>query len=104
MTHLNVHCRSTIAKIWKHPKYPLTDELIKIWCVHTHTMGFPGGSALKNPPANTGDMGLISASDISPGKGNGNPLQCSCLGNPMDRRAWQATVHGVAKSWGKLSN
>ena len=50
-----------------------------------------------NQPANAGDMGSILGSGESPREGNGNPLQYSCLGNPMDRRAWQATVHGVAK-------
>ena len=62
---------------------------------------FPGGSVVKNPPANagdTGDMGSIPGLGRSPGRGNGNPLQYSCLGNLMDRGAWQATVHGVAKS------
>ena len=63
-----------------------------------HFMDFPGGSALKDLPSNEGDAGLIPGSGKFPGEGNGNPLQCSCLGNPMDRRAWQATVHGVAKS------
>ena len=62
-------------------------------------MGFPGGSVVENPPDNAGDVGLIPGSGRSPGKGNGNPLLYSCLGNPMDREAWQATVHGVAKSW-----
>jgi len=57
--------------------------------------GFPGGSAVKNLPANTGDLGLIPGSGRSPGEEDGNPLQHSCLGNPMDRGAWQATVHGV---------
>ena len=52
-----------------------------------------------NQPANAGDMGSILGSGESPREGNGNPLQYSCLGNPMDRRAWQATVHGVTKSW-----
>ena len=52
---------------------------------------------VKNLPANAGDMGLIPDLGRSPGEGNGNPLQYSCLGNPMDRGAWQATVHGVAK-------
>ena len=47
----------------------------------------------------TGDAGLISGSGRSLGDGNGNPLQYSCLGNPMDRGAWQARVHGVTKSW-----
>ena len=63
-------------------------------------MGFPSFSAVKNPPANGGgvrDSGLIPGSGRYPGEGNGNPLQYSHLGNPMDRGAWQATVHGVAK-------
>ena len=59
---------------------------------------FPGGSAVKNPPANARDVVLISGSGRSPGVGNGNPLQYSCLGNPMDRGAWHAAVHGVAKN------
>ena len=63
-----------------------------------YTWGFPGGSTVKNPPANAGDMGSIPGSGRSPGGGNDNPLQYSCLGNPMDRGAWLATVHGVAKS------
>ena len=59
--------------------------------------GFPGGSVVKNPPDNAGDADLIPGSGRSPGEGNGNPLQYSCLGNPMDRGAWWATVHGIAK-------
>ena len=50
--------------------------------------GFPGGAVLKNPPTNAGDAGLIPGSGRSPGGGNGNPPQCSCLGNPMNRGAW----------------
>ena len=50
---------------------------------------------VKNLPFNAGDPGSIPESGRFPGKGNGNPLQYSCLGNPMDRRIWQATVHGV---------
>ena len=57
---------------------------------------FPGGSAVKNPPANA-DVGSIPGSGRSPGEGNSNPLQYSCLGNPTARGAWQATVHGVSK-------
>ena len=56
---------------------------------------------VKNPPANIGDIrdsGLIPGSGRSPGEGHGNPLQHSCLENPMDRGAWPATVHGVAES------
>ena len=66
--------------------------------------GFPGGSVVKNPPASAGDMGLIPGLGRCPGIGNGNLLQYSCLGNPMDRGAWWATVHGVAKSRTQLSD
>ena len=62
---------------------------------------------VKNPPANAGDvrdMGLIPGSGTSPGIGNGNPLQCSCLENPKDRGAWRTTVCGVIKSQIQLSN
>ena len=65
-------------------------------------MGFPGGSVVKNPPANAGDAGSIPGSGRSPGVGNGNPLQYSCLGNPMDRGAWWAAVYGVAQSRTRL--
>ena len=67
-------------------------------------MGFPGGSVVKNPPANAGDAGLIPGSGRSPGVGNGNPLQYSCLGNPMDRGAWWAIVHRITKSQTRLSD
>ena len=56
---------------------------------------FPGGSVVKNPPANAEDTGLIPALGRSPGEGNGNPLQPSSLENPMDRGAWQAAVYGI---------
>jgi len=62
-------------------------------------VGFPGGSVVKNLPVNAGDMGLTPQSGRSPREGNGNPLWYSCLGNPMDRGAWQAIVHRVTKSW-----
>ena len=65
--------------------------------------GFPGGSVVKNMPANAGDVGSISGSGRFPGEGNGNPLQYSCLGNPKNRGAWQAIVDGVTKSWTELS-
>ena len=60
-------------------------------------MGFPEGSAGKESACNTGDASLIPGSGRSPGEGNGNPLQNSCLGNPTDRGAWWATIHGDAK-------
>ena len=54
---------------------------------------------VRNPLANAGDISLILGLGRSLGKGNDNPIQCSCLGNSMDRGAWWATVQGVAKSW-----
>ena len=66
--------------------------------------GFPGGSEVKASACNVGDLGSIPGSGRSPGEGNGNPLQYSCLENPMDGGAWWATVHGIAKSWTRLSD
>ena len=61
-------------------------------------MGFPGGSVVKNPPAKAGDMELNPELGRSPGGGNGNPFQYSCLENPTDSGAWWATVHRVTMS------
>ena len=61
-------------------------------------MGFPGNSVVKNPLANAGDAGSIPGSGRSPGGEHGNPLQYSCLENPMDRdTVWQSTVHGATE-------
>ena len=60
-------------------------------------MGFPESSVVKNLPGNAGDVGLIHGSGRSPGEGNENPLQYSCLGNAMDREAWWAIVHRIVK-------
>ena len=68
-----------------------------------YVMGFPGGSVVKNPPASAEDLSSILGLGRSPGKGNGNLLQESCLGNQTERGTWQTTVHGVAKSWTRLS-
>ena len=62
-------------------------------------LGFPGGSVVKNLPANAGDIGSIPGWGRSPGGGNGKPLQYCCLKNPVGREAWQAIVHGVTKNW-----
>ena len=70
--------------------------------VLSDTRGFPGGTVVKNLPVNAGDvrdMGSIPGLERSPGGGHSNPLQYSCLENPMVRGDWQVTVHGVAKSW-----
>ena len=66
-------------------------------------MGFPGGSVVKNLPANAQDKDLTSGLGRSPGGGNGNPLQYSCLENPMDRGHWWAVVHGVTESQTQVS-
>ena len=123
-------CRIHLIERLLHRKCPLvgftwaTNLLVVHALVHPHTfppeslflilfslilprylsdqMGFPGGSPVKNLPANAGDVGLIPVSGRSPREGNGNPLQYSCLGNSMDRGTWQAIVHGVSKSWTRL--
>ena len=77
-------------------------EFIKDYIV---LLGFRGGASVKNPPANAGDIrdvGLIPGLGRSPGGGHGNPLQYSCLKNPMDQGAWQ--VAGVTKSWTRLND
>ena len=69
--------------------------------------GFPDGSVVKNPPVSTGDVGYVGSipgSRRSSGGGNGNPLQSSCLEDPLNRGAWKTGVHRVAKSQTRLSN
>ena len=72
--------------------------------LYASSQGFPGGSVVKNSPASAGDTRSILGLGSSPRGRNGNPLQYSCPENPMDRPAWWVTVHGVAKSWTRLSN
>jgi len=72
--------------------------------VANRLLGCPGSLDGKTSAYNAGDPGSIPGSGRSPGEGNGNPLQYSCLENPMDRGAWWATVHGVTKSRTRLSN
>ena len=72
-------------------------------CISYTFMGFPGGSAGKESTCNVGDLGSISGLGRSPREENGYPLQYSGLENSMNRGAWQATVHGVTKSWTWLS-
>ena len=87
----------TIADLspeWK----PITQLSYGKFIFAPYTMGFSGVSEVKNLPANAGDMGSIAGLGRSPGEGNGNALQYSCLDDPMDRGAWWATADGVAKS------
>ena len=65
---------------------------------------FPGGSNGKESACNAGDLSSIPVSERSPGEGNGNPLQYSCLENSMERGAWQVTLYGVTKSWTQLND
>ena len=96
------HLLSSFIDITSHPRPLLT--LVNLsdfatWCqgVCYVMLGFPGGSDGKESPANTGDLGSIPGSGRSSGGRNGNPLQYSCLENPVDRRAWRAAVHGVTQ-------
>ena len=66
--------------------------------------GFPDGSDSTESTCQAGDLGSVPGSGRSPGEGNGNPLQYSCLENSMGRESWQATVHGVTKNWTCLSD
>ena len=70
------------------------------WGARYPQAGFPGRAVVKKPPANAGDSGSVPGSGRAPGGGNGNPFQYSCLENPIDRRTWWATVHGVTKESG----
>ena len=77
-----------------------------VFAVGSIPLGFPGGLVVKNLPANAGDAGSIPGLGRSRGEENCNPLQYSCLGNPMDRGTWWATNPGprVTKSWTQLSD
>ena len=92
-----------------HKPHPNTDTLNQFCATgflnsSEQYWGFPGGSEVKASACNAGDLGSIPGSGRSPGEGNGNPLQYSCLENPMDGGSWWATVHGVAKSQTRLSD
>ena len=81
-------------------------DVYKLLCIfwYTYLTYFPGGTEVKASACNVGDLGSIPGLGRFPGEGNSNPLQYSCLENPMDRGAWWATVHGVAKSRTQLSD
>ena len=87
--------------MWKFPLFPGVEDTHRV--LFDSPSGFPGGSVVKNPSANEADTGSIPGSERSPGEGNGNLLQYSCLENSMDRGAWWVTVYRVAKSWTRLS-
>ena len=70
---------------------------VNAWTLAHYCQVCPGGSEVKNLPANAGELGSIPESGRSPGEGNGNPLHYPCLGNPKDRGAWWDTVHGAER-------
>ena len=89
---------------WKSPWTEETSRLQTTWPQRArhdsqNNPSIPDGPVVKNPPANAGNVGSVPGWGRSPGEGNGNLLQYSCLGNPMDRGAWWVTVRGVTKSW-----
>ena len=91
--------------LWGHTESDMTDMTQQQQQQQQErNKGFPDGSVVNNLPANAGDTGLTPDQGRSPGEGNGNLLQYSCLGNSMNRGAWRATVHGVAKSGTCLSD
>ena len=83
---------------------PMSKDLNEPLRLSTQSKDFAGGSDSKASDYNAGDLGSIPGLGRSPGEGNGNPLQYSCLENIMDGGAWQATIHGVTKSWIPLSD
>ena len=83
-----VKCMFPCVGLWKETLWSL-DLGLCVWHSPSHFGGYPGGSMIKNLPANAGDLGSVPGSGRTPGGGHGNPLQDSCLGNPMDRGAWQ---------------
>ena len=93
---------SIYLSLWLPPKILLPPSWV--FFIICHYLDFPGRTVVKNLPANAGEAGLTPRSGRSPGGGNGNPLQYSYLGNPMDTGAWRATVHRLAESQIQLSN
>ena len=110
--YLHIHeFNQRMENIWK--KKILWSSRKQTWIFHSSSiiyialtlyLGFPGGTDSKESDCSAWDMGLIPGSGRSPGEGSGHPFQDSCLENPMDRGAWWAAVHGIAKSWMRLSD
>ena len=84
--------------------YRLNDKIRGMRYQMLAKFGFPGGSDGKESVCNVGAPGSIPGLGRSPGEGNGNPLQCSCLENSKDKGAWRVTVHGVTESWNWMSD
>ena len=102
LTENLLHCLLTSSMAIKRFKDLLINHPENIYALFS--WGFPGGSEVKASACNAGDLGSIPGLGKSPGEGNGNPLQYSCLENPMDGGAWWTTVHRLVESWTRLSN
>ena len=88
-----------------YDKYPISGDGSDLFAKNFyHDWGFPEGSDSKESACNAGDSGSIPGLGRSPEEENSNPLQYSCLENPMDRGAWWATVRGITKSWMRLND
>ena len=98
MARLDLKGPMTVMSLW------FQEALAGVFIACLYPLGFPGGSEVKASASNAGDLGSILGSGRFPGEGNGNPLQYSCLENPMGREAWWATVHGVANSPTQLND
>ena len=98
------HCRAPSCRSPPLPEGRVQGCLALVYPALSVELGFPGGSGGKEAACNVVDPSSIPGSRRSPGEGNGNPLQYSCLERRMDRGAWRAAVHGVAKSWTRLTN
>ena len=97
-------CDVSSLSVWRGVLFGLIFKNL-IVIEYTYVKGLPWWLSGKESACNAGaagDMGSIPGSGRSPGEGRGNPLQCSCLENPMEKGAWRATVHGVAKSCTRL--
>ena len=105
---LGMHTVTNIVFLLSGPSYHYASLVslcfLLIITLSLSLLGFPGGSDGNTSACNVGDPGLIPGSGRSPGEGNGNPLQYSCLENPMPRGTWWATVHGITKSQTQLSD
>ena len=97
ITKLSAHWVTWSIMNLRPIKRLLQEQNDVLWTYKVVKLGFPHSSIGKNSSCNAGDLGLIPGSGRSSGEGNGNPLQYSCLENPMDKGAWQATVHGIAR-------
>ena len=96
--HKNIFCVFQFLQTHELETEYVRPNCLQLGHAQAPVWGFHGGSEVKASAYNAGDLGSIPGSGRSPGERNGNPLQYSCLENPMDREAWQATVKGVAKS------